>query len=56
MGHVRVFCYDHNCHHPEYPTTVLADLETRQFIAGVAWHLYVNKPRALSNVSKSIRK
>ena len=52
LGHVRIFCYDHNCDHPEYPTTVLADLETRQFIAGVAWHLYVNQPRALSNVSK----
>jgi glucosylceramidase len=52
LGHVKVFCYDHNCDHPEYPTTVLHDVETRQFISGVAWHLYVNKPRALSNVSK----
>ena len=52
VGHVRVFCYDHNCDHPEYPTTVLADPEARQFITGVAWHLYANKPRALSNVRK----
>ncbi len=54
LGDVAIFCYDHNCDRPDYPIAVLDDAETRQFVAGVAWHLYDNPPRpsALSKVAR----
>jgi glucosylceramidase len=52
LRHVALFCYDHNCDRPDYPTAVLADPKARPFITGVAWHLYAGDPRALSQVGK----
>jgi glucosylceramidase len=52
LGKVALFCYDHNCDRPDYPTEVLADVEARKFVTGVAWHLYNGKPQALSQVAR----
>jgi glucosylceramidase len=52
LSDVAIFCYDHNCDRPDYPIAVLDDVETRQFVAGVAWHLYGGKPSALSKVAR----
>ena len=50
LAGVEVFCWDHNCDRPDYPLAVLDDPEARQFIAGVAWHLYGGDISALSAV------
>ena len=47
---VEIFCWDHNCDVRNYPLSVLADPDARQFIAGVAWHLYGGDISALSEV------
>jgi glucosylceramidase len=52
LSDVAIFCYDHNCDRPDYPIAVLDDVETRQFVAGVAWHLYGGRPTALSKVAR----
>jgi glucosylceramidase len=52
LSEVALFCYDHNCDHPDYPSTVLADDKAREFVTGVAWHLYGGKPAALSQVAR----
>jgi glucosylceramidase len=48
---VAIFCYDHNCDRVDYPLRVLADVGARQFIKGVAWHLYDDK-REIESLSK----
>jgi glucosylceramidase len=50
LGSVGIFCYDHNCDRPDYPLTVLANPRARQFITGVAWHLYRGTVDAMSQV------
>lgn len=50
---VELFCWDHNCDKPEYPLTVLADPKAREFISGVAWHLYGGDISALSKVHQA---
>ena len=47
---VEIFCWDHNCDVIDYPLTVLADDAARQYISGVAWHLYGGEIEALSAV------
>ena len=47
---VELFCWDHNCDRQDYPLAVLADPDARQFIRGVAWHLYAGDIAALSDV------
>ena len=46
----KIVIYDHNCDHPDYPTTVLNDPAAKAFIDGTAFHLYSGDISALSTV------
>ncbi len=46
----KIVAYDHNCNHPEYPLTILADPAARAFVDGSAFHLYEGDISALSQV------
>jgi glucosylceramidase len=46
----KIIIYDHNCDHPEYPLSILADPTARKYIAGSAFHLYAGSITALSKV------
>jgi glucosylceramidase len=46
----KIILYDHNCDHPEYATTILADPAANQYIDGSAFHLYGGEISALSKV------
>jgi glucosylceramidase len=47
---VEILCWDHNCDEPDYPLTVLGDPAAREYISGVAWHLYMGTAEAMSQV------
>jgi glucosylceramidase len=46
----KIVCYDHNCDHPEYAETVLANDVTNNYVDGSAFHLYAGDISALSSV------
>jgi glucosylceramidase len=46
----KIICYDHNADRPDYPLTVLADADARQYVNGSAFHLYAGDISALSQV------
>jgi glucosylceramidase len=46
----KIILYDHNCDHPEYPTSILDDAVTRAFVDGSAFHLYAGNISALTTV------
>jgi glucosylceramidase len=46
----EIYCWDHNCDEPDFPLTVLADERARDYISGVAWHLYMGTADAMSQV------
>jgi glucosylceramidase len=46
----EILCWDHNCDEPEYPLAVLGDEAAREFVSGVAWHLYLGAAEAMSQV------
>jgi glucosylceramidase len=46
----RIIIYDHNCDHPDYPTTILSDADAAKYIDGAAFHLYAGDISALSTV------
>ena len=46
----EIVTWDHNADHPEYPITVLNDAKAKSFIAASAFHLYLGKETALSQV------
>ncbi|PSL47957.1 glucosylceramidase [Chitinophaga niastensis] len=46
----KVITYDHNCDHPDYPQTILADAAAAKFVDGSAFHLYAGDISALSAV------
>jgi glucosylceramidase len=46
----EILCWDHNCDVPEYPLTVLGDPKARDYVAGVAWHLYQGSAEAMGQV------
>jgi glucosylceramidase len=46
----KIILYDHNCDHPEYPTTVLSDPDAKKYVDGSAFHLYAGDISALSTV------
>jgi len=46
----KIILYDHNCDHPEYPTSILNDATTRAFVDGSAFHLYAGNISALTTV------
>lgn len=50
---VEIFCWDHNCDNKEYPLTVLADPQTREYVSGSAWHLYGGRIETLSEVKQA---
>jgi glucosylceramidase len=49
----RIILYDHNADRPDYPITILNDLEARKYVDGSAFHLYGGKIEALSDVQKA---
>lgn len=53
LNDVELFCWDHNCDKKEYPLSVLSDDDARQYISGVAWHLYAGDVSALSEVRQA---
>jgi glucosylceramidase len=55
LDDVAIFCYDHNCDRFDYPLRILADVEARQFVKGVAWHLYDEK-KEIESLSKVAEK
>jgi glucosylceramidase len=46
----KIILYDHNCDHPEYPTSILDDAAARGFVDGSAFHLYAGNISALTTV------
>lgn len=46
----KIIVYDHNCDHPDYPLTILADAAAAKFVHGSAFHLYAGDISALSTV------
>jgi glucosylceramidase len=46
----EIFCWDHNCDLIEYPFRILNDPGAREYVAGVAWHLYGGDISALSKM------
>ena len=46
----KIIIYDHNCDRPDYPLTILNDVNASQYIDGSAFHLYAGSIEALSQV------
>jgi glucosylceramidase len=46
----KIILFDHNCDHPEYPIAILDDPETKPFVDGSAFHMYLGEITALSKV------
>jgi len=46
----KIFLYDHNADHPEYPISILADPAAKAFVDGSAFHLYGGTIDALTTV------
>ncbi len=46
----KIIIYDHNCDRPDYPLTILADPDARQYVDGSAFHLYAGEITALTKV------
>ncbi|UCG58555.1 MAG: hypothetical protein JSU70_03400 [Phycisphaerales bacterium] len=44
----RIWCYDHNFNHPNFPETILRDPEAAKYIDGTGFHLYEGKPSAMT--------
>jgi glucosylceramidase len=49
----KILIYDHNCDHPEYPIEILNDSVAKKYIDGSAFHMYLGKIEAMSQVYKS---
>lgn len=49
----KILAYDHNWDHPEYPQTVLADADARQYLAGSSFHCYGGDVSAQSTVKNA---
>ena len=46
----KIILYDHNCDHPDYPISILNDPQTKSFVDGSAFHMYVGDISAMSTV------
>jgi len=46
----KIIIYDHNADRPDYPITILDDVDAKQYIDGSAFHLYGGKIEALNLV------
>jgi glucosylceramidase len=44
----KIWCYDHNFNHPNFPATILKDPGAAQYIDGTGFHLYEGKPTAMT--------
>jgi glucosylceramidase len=49
----EVILYDHNADHPNYPISILNDAKAKSYAAGTAFHLYLGKESALSQVHEA---
>jgi len=49
----KIIIYDHNCDRPDYPISILDDVETAKYVDGSAFHLYAGKIDAMSAVHKA---
>jgi glucosylceramidase len=49
----KIIVFDHNCDHPEYPITVLNDVDANPFIDGSAFHLYLGEIESLNQVHEA---
>ncbi|MCP4258676.1 MAG: hypothetical protein GY774_14415 [Planctomycetes bacterium] len=48
----KIWCYDHNFNHPNYPATILKDPQATKYIDGTGFHLYEGKPSAMTWLHK----
>ncbi|CAN5389900.1 glucosylceramidase [soil metagenome] len=46
----KIILFDHNCDHPEYPIAILNDPQTKPFVDGSAFHMYLGEITALDSV------
>jgi glucosylceramidase len=46
----KIIIYDHNADQPDYPITVLSDVDAAKYVDGSAFHLYGGPVTALSSV------
>lgn len=46
----RIWVFDHNFEHPEFPTTILSDPKAAAFVDGTGFHHYVGTPDAMSTL------
>ncbi len=46
----QVILFDHNCNHPDYPISILADPAAARYAAGSGFHLYEGAISAMSTV------
>jgi glucosylceramidase len=46
----KIIIFDHNCDHPEYPIEILNDPDSRKYIDGSAFHMYVGDVGAMTTV------
>lgn len=44
----KIWCYDHNFNHPNFPETILNDPKAARYIDGTGFHHYEGKPSAMS--------
>ncbi|MFC1793212.1 glycoside hydrolase family 30 beta sandwich domain-containing protein, partial [Planctomycetota bacterium] len=45
---IKIWCYDHNFNHPNFPATILNDPGAAKYIDGTGFHLYEGKPSAMT--------
>lgn len=44
----KIWCYDHNFNHPNFPATILADPQAARYIDGTGFHHYEGRPSAMT--------
>lgn len=44
----KIWCYDHNFNSPEFPATILSDVEASRYVEGTAFHHYEGRPSAMT--------
>lgn len=49
----KIIVYDHNADRPDYPITILDDVEAKPYVDGSAFHLYAGNISALSKVHEA---
>lgn len=49
----KIIIYDHNCDRPDYPISILNDLQARRYIDGSGFHLYGGKVEAMTDVHEA---